>query len=151
MAETRGGRKLSSFLLLVCPLLFGQLTIECLQEATIQEVGPEQQQQQQQQPVRITIQPQDLVAIEGESTELNCDAEGEPKPQIKWFHNGRPIESFTESRTTMAGSIQFLDIRPSAAAGGGQEASDAGVYHCLAKNQFGEARSRNASLQVACK
>lgn len=95
---------------------------------------------------RITIQPNDLVAIEGESAELNCDAEGEPEPAIEWFHNGQPVRASSHSRTTMAGSIQFLDIRPAGAA-----ASDTGTYHCVARNSLGEARSRNASLQVACK
>lgn len=107
----------------------------------------------EEQPVRITIQPQDLIAIEGESTELNCDAEGDPKPSIEWYHNGQLIKSFTQSRTTMGGSIQFLDIRPSGPSSRDnvEQGSDAGVYHCLAKNQYGEARSRNATLQVACK
>lgn len=109
---------------------------------------------------RITIQPNDLVAIEGESAELNCDAEGEPEPTIEWYHNGQLIRSSTNSRTTMGGSIQFLDIRPPIDSGAGsgsglnynqQQPSDAGVYHCLAKNQFGQERSRNATLQVACK
>lgn len=97
---------------------------------------------------RITIQPNDLIAIEGESAELNCDAEGQPEPAIEWFHNGQPIRSSTNSRTTMGGSIQFLDIRPNISA---TAASDAGTYHCVARNRLGAARSRNATLQVACK
>lgn len=106
---------------------------------------------------RITIQPNDLIAIEGESTELNCDADGEPEPTIEWFHNGQLIRQSSKTRTTMAGSIQFLDVRPATTAvsvngpGNSGRPSDVGVYHCLAKNPFGQARSRNASLQVACK
>ena len=105
--------------------------------------------------VKITIQPNDLIAIEGESAELNCDAEGDPEPKIEWYHNGQLIRSSTNTRTTMGGSIQFLDVRPNttleADSSPQQQQSDVGVYHCLAKNQFGQARSRNASLQVACK
>jgi hypothetical protein len=105
-------------------------------------------------PVKITVQPNDLIAIEGESSELNCDAEGDPEPVIEWYHNGQLIRSSTNTRTTMGGSIQFLDVRPNVGpedAGQQQQQSDAGVYYCLAKNQFGQARSRNATLQVACK
>ena len=111
-------------------------------------------------PPRITIQPNDLVAIEGESAELNCDAEGLPEPSIEWYHNGHLIKASTYSRTTMGGSIQFLDIRaPSASSSIGLASqqqqlgagSDAGVYYCLARNSLGQAQSRNASLQVACK
>lgn len=120
-------------------------------------------------PPRITIQPNDLVAIEGESAELNCDAEGDPEPTIEWFHNGELIKTSSQTRTTMGGSIQFLDIRPpaqqppvtgaqvassalsSSNSQRGNDYSDAGTYHCLASNAFGSTRSRNATLQVACK
>jgi len=131
---------------------------ECVHFANNLSPSAEAQEAANSQPVRITIQPQDLIALEGESFELNCDAEGDPKPSIEWYHDGHLISSFSQSRTTMGGSIQFLDIRPNGAqASGGHPArpkpkqSDAGVYHCLARNQFGEARSRNATLQVACK
>lgn len=100
---------------------------------------------------RITIQPNDLIAIEGESAELNCDAEGQPEPTIEWYHNGQLIKASSNSRTTMGGSIQFLDIRPTTTKLQLQHTSDTGVYFCLAKNALGQARSRNASLQVACK
>lgn len=100
---------------------------------------------------RITIQPNDLIAIEGESTELNCDAEGEPEPTIEWYHNGQLIKASTHSRTTMGGSIQFLDIRPASTATLNGKPSDIGIYYCLARNSLGQAKSRNASLQVACK
>ena len=89
-----------------------------------------------------------MVAIEGESTELNCDAEGgETEPTIEWFHNGQLISSSSQSRTTMGGSIQLLDVRPP---GDGAQ-SDAGRYQCVARSNGAEARSRNATLQVACK
>lgn len=104
---------------------------------------------------RITIQPNDLVAIEGESAELNCDVDGQPEPTIEWYHNGQLIKSSTQSRTTMGGSIQFLDIRPQSSSinnnGKQHQTSDTGIYYCLARNSLGHARSRNASLQVACK
>lgn len=110
-------------------------------------------------PPRITIQPNDLIAIEGESAELNCDADGQPEPSIEWYHNGQLIKASKHSRTTMGGSIQFLDIRPPSSFINSnintninkQDQSDTGIYYCLAKNSLGQAKSRNASLQVACK
>lgn len=97
---------------------------------------------------RITIQPNDLIVTEGESSEMNCDAEGWPAPTIEWFHNGQNITSKTRSRTTLGGSIMFLDAKPPASSGW---QSDTGNYHCEARNSLGRATSRNASLQVACK
>lgn len=97
---------------------------------------------------RITIQPNDLIVTEGESSEMNCDAEGWPTPTIDWYHNGHNITSKTRSRTTLGGSIMFLDVKPTTS-GGWQ--SDTGTYHCVARNSLGQATSRNASLQVACK
>lgn len=112
-------------------------------------------------PPRITIHPNNLIAVEGESTELNCDAEGEPQPQIEWYHNGQLIKASSQSRTTMGGSIQFLDIRSSSPSNSSSSqlpsasaqtvGGDAGIYHCLARNSLGQERSKNASLQVACK
>lgn len=121
----------------------------CLKSCSAIEMAP-----------RITIQPNDLIAIEGESAELNCDAEGEPEPTIEWYHNGQLIKSSTHSRTTMGGSIQFLDIRPSTLSTTSSSSTgsspqhkptDTGIYYCLARNSLGETKSRNASLQVACK
>lgn len=97
---------------------------------------------------RITIQPNDLIAVEGESTELNCDAEGDPEPSIEWYHNEQLVRQ-SMARTTLGGSIQFLDVRSKSNTNGRE--SDAGIYYCLAKNPYGQVKSRNASLQVACK
>lgn len=100
-------------------------------------------------PPHITTQPIDLIAVEGESAELSCDAEGEPEPTIEWYHNEQLVRQ-SSARTTLGGSIQFLDIRPNQFKPNSRQ-SDAGIYYCLARNSAGQAKSRNASLQVACK
>ena len=140
-ASATSKRKLPHMLLapICCWLLFYSISLVACNDET---AGSK---------LRITIQPQDLVAIEGESTELNCAAEaeaGEQEPTIEWFHNGQLIRSSSQSRTTMGGSIQLLDVRPP----GDGTPSDAGRYQCVARGNGGaEARSRNATLQVACK
>ena len=39
-----------------------------------------------------TKEPESQTAAEGETVTFECEAEGYPAPQIKWVHNGKPIE-----------------------------------------------------------
>lgn len=129
---------LRSFALLLLLLLSSLNDLKTVSCSVSEEMAP-----------RITIQPNDLIVTEGESSEMNCDAEGWPTPTIEWYHNGQNITSKTQSRTTLGGSIMFLDVKPGSANGAWQ--SDTGIYYCVAKNELGQATSRNATLQVACK
>lgn len=43
-------------------------------------------------------------------------------------------------------SLFFLHVSSKKGDGG-----DTGTYYCLAKNEVGKAKSRNATLEVACK
>lgn len=102
---------------------------------------------------RITEHPSDVIILDGGAFEMSCEADGEPEPQIEWFQNGEPVKS-TRTRSTLGNSIQFLDVRgpnSAPAANGEKLPVDAGVYWCQASNEFGKARSKNATLQVACK
>lgn len=124
---------------------------------------------------KILVQPNDVIILEGDAAELSCEADGEPEVQIEWFcgETGLPVRQ-TSTRTTLGGSIQFLGVKRRKNIG--QKTSiddknknknknkkieelnnnqdddyDEGTYWCVARNEFGFARSRNASLQVACK
>ncbi|XP_017075898.2 roundabout homolog 2 [Drosophila eugracilis] len=94
---------------------------------------------------RITEHPMDTTVPKNDPFTFNCQAEGNPKPTIQWFKDGRELKTDTGSHRIMlpAGALFFLKVIHS------RRESDAGTYWCEAKNEFGVARSRNATLQVA--
>ena len=47
------------------------------------------------------------------------------------------------------GALFFLQVQ--SGNGKNKESSDTGTYHCVASNDYGKVRSRNATLSVACK
>ncbi|KAG9270615.1 hemicentin-2-like [Astyanax mexicanus] len=69
---------------------------------------------------KIQAVPASLKAVIGQAVVLQCSAQGEPLPQLSWFHNGRPIGS---ERTFVIPTVQH---------------SDSGTYSCVAKNSAGE-------------
>ena len=95
-----------------------------------------------------------LVAAPGEPATLTCGAAGRPTPRVEWWAVliGRASQTVRVTTTREDadshriqlpdGSLFFLE----ATAG-----EDAGVYWCVARNHNGVARSRNATLEIACK
>ncbi|XP_055311866.1 neogenin isoform X2 [Sitodiplosis mosellana] len=66
---------------------------------------------------------------EGETVTLDCVANGNPKPQIKWLRNGEDIEvsdSNPRYRIIGTGSLQIISIGE----------TDAGNYQCRASNSM---------------
>lgn len=53
---------------------------------------------------------------------LPCVVQGEPSPDLTWFHNGRPVGG----RGTAALRIQSVSL------------ADQGTYQCVAKNTAGQ-------------
>ncbi|TMW49609.1 hypothetical protein DOY81_005313 [Sarcophaga bullata] len=94
---------------------------------------------------RIIEHPMDMVVPKNDPFTFNCKAEGNPKPSIQWFKDGYELKTDSGSHRIQmpTGDLFFLKVIHS------RRESDAGTYWCQAKNEFGVARSRNATLQVA--
>ncbi|KAJ3604124.1 hypothetical protein NHX12_028865 [Muraenolepis orangiensis] len=80
---------------------------------------------------KILAAPSLLKALIGQTVTLPCVVQGEPRPEISWFHNGHPVR--VEDRGALR--IQHAAL------------ADQGSYRCVAKNTAGE-DALEISLQV---
>uniref|UniRef100_A0A1B0DJJ6 Uncharacterized protein n=1 Tax=Phlebotomus papatasi TaxID=29031 RepID=A0A1B0DJJ6_PHLPP len=94
---------------------------------------------------RITEHPTDTTVARHDPATLNCKVQGTPTPTIQWYKDGVPLKILPGSHRLFlpAGGLFFLKVVNS------RRESDSGVYWCEARNQYGVARSRNATLVVA--
>ncbi|KAI5717445.1 hypothetical protein M8J77_006020 [Diaphorina citri] len=94
---------------------------------------------------RITEHPASAVVPRHEPTTLNCKADGYPEPRIEWYKDGSLVSAEIGSHRILlpAGSLFFLSLVH------GKKDTDSGVYWCVARNELGFARSKNATLDVA--
>ncbi|XP_046388931.1 neuroglian isoform X2 [Ischnura elegans] len=76
-----------------------------------------------------TVVPQVALAAEEEEVTFRCEASGEPKPQISWIYNGKPIEQAPPNprRKVTPNSITIERL----------EKKDTGNYGCNATNSLG--------------
>lgn len=74
---------------------------------------------------RIQPGPSLLKALIGQTVTLPCVVQGEPSPEVTWFHNGLPV-----------GVKNIMPLRI-------QQASldDQGTYQCVARNSAGQETS----------
>lgn len=92
---------------------------------------------------RITEHPSDVLVRKQEPATLNCKAEGRPEPNIEWLHEGNRVRDSANRMVLPSGSLFFLHVLHT------KREQDTGTYWCVATNEFGRARSRNATLEVA--
>ena len=101
----------------------------------------------------ITQSPSNLVVANRSPATLVCEAKGDPKPEITWFKDGKPVLVDSEDpdgrKLLMPqGSLYFLRIVHSK---NKNKKSDLGNYHCEATNSAGSARSTEATIRLGCK
>ena len=83
-------------------------------------------------PVRIVTQPEGATAILGDTVMLQVVVEGTEPITYAWYHDGEMVEGGTES------SLRLAKV----------QAADSGVYHLVASNSGGTAKSKLAELIV---
>ena len=98
----------------------------------------------------ITQHPLNQTVVRNEPVTLDCRANGEPQPIIEWFKDGEPVKMAPEDPASHRmllpdGSLFFLRAMQN------KKEQDGGIYWCVASNSEGVARSKNATLDVACK
>ena len=93
-------------------------------------------------PPVIREDPADASVLKQSPATLKCKADGNPKPDILWFKDGRPFPGPERPEVLIledGSSLFFLDV--------GND--DVGVYWCVARNSEGASKSQNATLVIA--
>ncbi|XP_064595276.1 roundabout homolog 1-like isoform X2 [Liolophura sinensis] len=97
---------------------------------------------------RIVEHPKDGYVAKNEPATLNCKAEGNPKPVVTWYRNGRKVVTSEQDpsshRLLLDDQLFFLRIIHNK-----NNKPDIGVYYCKATNIHGSVVSRNATLEIA--
>eukprot|EP00794_Sanderia_malayensis_P019525 gene19525-21454_t len=90
---------------------------------------------------RITMKPSDASVVEGTSATFTCEARGNPKPDISWFHNNREIKRDDKNVKIIENiGLEINNI----------SASDNGTITCVADNIIGKDKT-SAQLIVLTK
>ena len=103
-------------------------------------------------PPRIIDDPTNVTVLRNEPATLRCAFDGIPPPEVTWYREGEALEPRGHRLVLPDGALFFLRVTQSRGGGrSGNGGGDAGTYWCVARNAAGQARSRNATLTVACK
>ena len=76
----------------------------------------------------------DVTATTGSSSTLQCRIRGHPRPVVLWQKDHDFLRSGSKHRCSFDGDYAMLEILR-------VEASDAGSYTCVTRNEFGKVRS----------
>ncbi|XP_064623879.1 protein sidekick-like [Lineus longissimus] len=85
-------------------------------------------------PTHFTENPVGSTVLEGTTQTLKCQANGKPSPLYSWYRNGQIFVKNTTDPSTKVYGIKL---------------SEAGEYHCVAKNRLGAVLSRRVNVHVA--
>ncbi|XP_062853619.1 neural cell adhesion molecule L1-like protein [Trichomycterus rosablanca] len=89
-------------------------------------------------PPKWDIEPKDQLNVIGANVVIKCAASGNPKPDVKWMVNGRPLSEVPDaSREIYDDTIMIHNASP----------SDSAVYQCEASNRHGTILA-NANIMV---
>lgn len=100
----------------------------------------------------ITQHPHSVTVVRNEPVTLDCRSKSSTSEPltIEWYKDGQLVETTATNPGSHRillpdGSLFFLRVVQS------KREQDGGVYWCVASDESGVARSRNATLSVACK
>ncbi|XP_024939523.1 obscurin isoform X4 [Cephus cinctus] len=84
---------------------------------------------------------EDRMIYEAQSTTFEIKATGQPKPEAKWFKDGKPIKNTDRLKITHNGDFFQLAIANA-------QVDDSGIYKCILSNKLGQ-KVLEANLTVA--
>lgn len=68
-------------------------------------------------------------------------AQGVPKPEVQWLHNGKPVKADDRIKITEDGNIYKIELTE-------VKLGDEGTYKAIVKNKLGE-KAQQAVLEVS--
>ncbi|CAH1789051.1 unnamed protein product [Owenia fusiformis] len=76
----------------------------------------------------------DQTVTDGDTVILECNVTGDPKPDVKWMHDGKPIKSTEDFKISYDGTVAKLEIME-------VFPEDSGEYCCIISNSAGEVKT----------
>ncbi|EDV96683.1 peroxidasin [Drosophila grimshawi] len=90
---------------------------------------------------RLLEGPQDMQVQAGDTVDMVCNVEGQPKPELTWMHDTNEIgvEQSPRIQILPTGSLRISGV----------QSNDIGIYECIARNEMGEIKSQPVRLMVS--